>query len=151
MDGLFIFNSLAALWFPAAVILSLSTVCGRWVVLGRMGRRRWAALVPVFSTWEVSEGASGNRALGTLAAAASAAYLLSCLLGFGSHVETTWLHSVISVAWLVAQLVVSDRLARAFGAGPGHAAALVILPFVGYPLLASESRVYLGPADAVTP
>ena len=65
--------------------------------------------------------------------------------------ETTWLHSVISVAWLVAQLVVSDRLARAFGAGPGHAAALVILPFVGYPLLASESRVYRGPVDAVTP
>ena len=144
-------DTMLVIWLPAIVILALSVIGGRWVILRRMGRRRWAALVPVLSTWEVAEGASGNRALSTLAAAASAAYLLSWLLGFGSHVESAWLHNAISVAWLVAQLVVSERLARAFEAGPGHAAALVILPFVGYPLLASKSRIYRGPVDAVTP
>lgn len=54
MDELLITNSIATLWFPAVVILSLATIAGRWVILGKMGRRRWAAIVPVFSTWEVS-------------------------------------------------------------------------------------------------
>ena len=50
MGDLFLINSLMTLWFPAIVILMLSTVAGRWVVLGKMGRRRWAAIIPIFST-----------------------------------------------------------------------------------------------------
>ena len=88
MDNQFLTNSLATLWLPAIVILMLSTIAGRWVVLGKMGRRRWAAIIPIFSTWEVLEGASGNRALSTVASVASAAYLVSFLLGVGRYFET---------------------------------------------------------------
>lgn len=147
MDELLIANSIATLWFPAAVILSLGTIAGRWVVLGKMGRRRWAAIVPVFSTWEVSEGASGNRTLGTVAAASSAALLLSVLLGLGRYFETQWLATLILALWVLTQLVVSERLARAFGAGPGFAAGLVLIPIIAYPLLVMDGKVYLGPVD----
>ena len=147
MEAVFVSSSLAALWLPAIAILSLATVAGRWVALEKMGMRRWAALVPVLSTWEVTRGASGSRALCSLAAAASAATLLSDLLGLGRHLETEWLASLVSVLWLV----VSERLARAFGSGPGLAAGLVVLPIVAYPLLVSGGRVYLGPVDVPKP
>lgn len=147
MDELLIANSIATLWFPAVVILSLATIAGRWVALGKMGRRRWAAIIPIFSTWEVSEGASGNRVLSTVAAAASASLLLSALLGLGRHYETQWLATLALAFWVVTQLVVSERLARSFGAGPGFAAGLVLVPIVTYPLLMMDGKVYLGPVD----
>lgn len=147
MDGKFVANALATLWLPAIVILMLSTIAGRWVVLDKMGRRRWAAIIPVFSTWEVSEGASGNRALSTVASIASAAYLMSALLGVGRYFETQWLATLLLAFWVVTQLIVSERLARAFGAGPGYAAGLVLIPIVAYPLLVMDGKVYLGPVD----
>lgn len=149
MGDLFLINSLSALWLPAIVILMLSTIAGRWVVLGKMGRRRWAAIIPAFSTWEVSEGASGNRTLSVIASAASAAYLVSALLGLGRYFETQWLATLLFAFWVVTQLIVSERLARAFGAGPGYAAGLVLVPIVAYPLLVMDGRVYLGPVDGV--
>ena len=133
MDNQFLTNSLATLWLPAIVILMLSTIAGRWVVLGKMGRRRWAAIIPIFSTWEVSEGASGNRALSTVASVASAAHLVSILLGVGRYFETQWLATLLFAFWVVMQLVVSERLARSFGAGPGYAVGLVLVPIVAYP------------------
>ena len=148
-DNLFLINSLATLWLPAIVILMLSTIAGRWVVLGKMGRRRWAAIIPIFSTWEVSEGASGNRALSTVAFVASAAHLVSFLLGVGRYFETQWLATLLFSLWVVTQLIVSERLARAFGAGPGYAAGLVLVPIVAYPLLVMDGKVYLGPVDGV--
>ena len=147
MDGKFVANALATLWLPAIVILMLGTIAGRWVVLGKMGRRRWAAIIPVFSTWEISEGASGNRALSTAASIASAAYLISALLGVGRYFETQWLATLLLAFWVVTQLIVSERLARAFGAGPGYAAGLVLIPIVAYPLLVMDGKVYLGPVD----
>ena len=147
MDDLFLANSMLTLWFPAVVILSLGTVAGRWAALGKMGRRRWAAIVPVFSTWEVSEGASGSRALSSVSTTASAALLLSVLLGLGRYYESQWVASLIFAFWVVTQLVVSERLARAFGAGPGYAAGLVLIPIVAYPLLMMDGKVYLGPVD----
>ena len=149
MGNQFLTNSLATLWLPAIVILMLSAIAGRWVVLGKMGRRRWAAIIPIFSTWEVSEGASGNRALSTVASVASAAYLVSFLLGVGRYFETQWLATLLFAFWVVTQLIVSERLARAFGAGPGYAAGLVFVPIVAYPLLVMDGKVYLGPVDGV--
>lgn len=147
MDDLFISNTVLTLWFPAVVILSLSVTAGRWVVLGKMGRRRWAALIPIFSTWEVSEGASGNRALSTVASAASAAYFIWGVLGLGGYYVTEWVTALLLALFIVTQLIVSERLARAFGAGPGYAVGLVLVPFVAYPLLVSGNKVYLGPVD----
>lgn len=149
MGDLFLINSLSALWLPAIVILMLSTIAGRWVVLGKMGRRRWAAIVSAFSTWEVSEGASGNRTLSVIASASSAAYLVSALLGLGRYFETQWLATLLFAFWVVTQLIVSERLARAFGAGSGYAAGLVLVPIAAYPLLVMDGRVYLGPVDGV--
>ena len=137
-------DMLLMLWVPAVAILALSVVAGRWVVLGKMGCRRWAALIPLFSDWEVVKGASGSRTLGVVAVAVGAAYLLPVDWALGG---LGWVDAALSVAWLVTQLVVADRLARAFGAGPGYAAALVLLPFIGYPLLTMDGRVYLGPVD----
>ena len=134
---------------PAIVILMLSTIAGRWVALGKMGRRRWAAIVPAFSTWEVSEGASGNRMLSVITSAASAAHLVSALLGLGRYFETQWLATLLFAFWVVTQLIVSERLARAFGAGPGYAAGLVLIPIVAYPLLMMDGKVYLGPVDGI--
>ena len=149
MDGEFVANVLATLWLPAIVILMLGIIAGRWVVLGKMGRRCWAAIIPVFSTWEVSEGASGNRALSTVASIASAACLISALLGVGRYFETQWLATLLLAFWIVTQLIVSERLARAFGAGPGYAAGLVLIPIIAYPLLVMDGKVYLGPVDKV--
>lgn len=151
MEDLFLANTLMTLWFPAVVILMLSTVAGRWAALARMGGRRWAAIIPVFSTWEVCKRASGSRLLGTAASLASAAQLLSVLLGLGRYYETQVIAVLILVLWVVTQLAVSERLARAFGAGPGYAVALVLLPVVGYPLLLADNKVYLGPVDGIAP
>lgn len=149
MGDLFLINSLMTLWLPAIVILMLSTIAGRWVVLGKMGRRRWAAIIPIFSTWEVAEGAAGNRTLSAVVSIASGAQLLSVLLGLGRYFETQWLAALLLALWLVMQLVVSERLARAFGSEPGYGYAIgfVLLPFIAYPLLIADNRVYLGPVD----
>ena len=147
MDDLFISNAMFTLWLPAVVILSLSVTAGRWVVLGKMGRRRWAALIPIFSTWEVSKGASGNRALSTVASTASAAYFIWGVLGLGGYYGTEWVTALLLAFYVATQLIVSERLARAFGAGSGYAVGLVLVPFVAYPLLVSDNKVYLGPVD----
>lgn len=152
MEGLFLTSSLATLWFPAIVILMLSAIAGRWVALGKMGRRRWAAIIPVFSTWEVCAGASGSRSLGVVASAASAACLISLLLGLGRHFESQWVAALLLALWVVTQLVVGERLARSFGARQSHAYAvgLVLLPFIAHPLLVAENKVHLGPVDGIS-
>ena len=60
---------------------------------------------------------------------------------------TEWVTALLLALFIVTQLIVSERLARAFGAGPGYAAGLVLVPFVAYPLLVSGNKVYLGPVD----
>ena len=97
----------------------------------------------------MAKGASGSRALSVVASVASAVQLLSVLFGLGRYFETQWLAALLLALWLVMQLVVSERLARAFGSEPGYgyAIGLVLLPFIAYPLLIADNRVYLGPVD----
>ncbi len=77
------------------------------------------------------------------------ALLLSVLLGLGRYYESQWVASLIFAFWVVTQLIVNERLARAFGAGPGYAAGLVLIPIVAYPLLMMDGKVYLGPVDGI--
>ncbi|MGH3469143.1 MAG: DUF5684 domain-containing protein, partial [Thermocrispum sp.] len=53
---------------------------------------------------------------------------------------------IIPLVSFVILIIVASDLAKSFGKGGGFAVLLILLPFVGYPILRFGSARYLGPA-----
>lgn len=125
-SGAFLF-----VWLVVVAVLVVSL----WKIFEKAGRPGWAALIPVYNVWVMAEvaGKPGWWAL---------LFLLS------------WIPVIGFIIALVVSIVLSMELAKSFGKEPVFALLLILLPVIGYPLLAFGDSAYVGaggePGEAPT-
>lgn len=115
----------------AAVII----IIGMWKVFQKAGRPGWASIVPFYSSWVLYE-ISGKPGW----------WPFISLLGVIPIVNI-----VVYIVALVLSILQSIGLSKRFGKGGGMAALLVILPFIGYPMLGFGDAQYNPNADGTAP
>lgn len=104
-------------------------VVSMWKIFEKAGVEGWKSLIPFYNTWTLAEivGKPGWWGLVPLA-------MLIPLVNF--------------VAWipvLIIQVILMIELAKSFGKDPIYAVLFILLPIVGYPLLAFGDDKYVGP------
>jgi hypothetical protein len=116
----------------AVLIIAVIAIVSMWKVFTKAGKPGWAAIVPIYN------------------------YLvLLQIVGRPWWWILLMLVSVIPfVGWivsLVVAVIVLNDLAKSFGKGTGTTVLLVLLPFIGYPMLAFGDAKYHGPAALNAP
>ncbi len=109
-------------WLAFAVLMLVSS----WKIFTKAGRAGWISLIPVYNAWTLAEiaGKPGWWSLVFLIA---------------------WVPVLGAIAAIVVSIILSIELAKSFGKDPAYAALLILLPFVGYPMLAFGDATYVGP------
>ncbi len=102
-----------------ALIIGIMLV-STWKIFTKAGKPGWAALVPIYNTIVLLEIVN----------------------------KPTWwvVLMFIPVANVVVTILVAIELVRVFGKSDAYAALLILVPIIGYPMLAfSKDAVYRGP------
>lgn len=128
-------GGLAALGAFMGVIILISLVVGifmivcMWKIFTKAGVEGWKAIIPIYNTWVLAEIVGRPGWWG-----------LAPLLGVVPYVG--------GIAAFVVMCIIYVDLAKSFGKTPGFAVLLILLPIVGYPMLAFGDAKYGGPAAA---
>lgn len=102
------------------VVLIAILIASMWRVYTKAGKPGWAAVIPFYN------------------------FIVELEI-IGRPVWWLVLMFIPFVNVVVAVIIAND-LSKSFGRGFGTTALLVILPFIGYPILAWGSATYIGPA-----
>ena len=111
--------------FALAIPLLLLVIVSMWKVFEKAGEAGWKAIIPVYNSWVLAEIAGKPGWWG--------------LAGF--------LGVIPFVGWigaLIVQLIVSIELAKSFGKSPALGVLTMIIPIVGFPILAFGPAKYVG-------
>lgn len=120
--GVIIFSVI--LWIGLYVFLAVCLM----KIFAKAGRQdTWAAWVPIYNMWVLFE-----------IAGRPGWWALSFLLGF--------IPVVGAIVALIVTIIAMIDLAKSFGKDTGYAVLLILLPIVGYPMLAFGDAQYRGPA-----
>lgn len=107
------------IWLAVVVI----SIAGMWKTFEKAGQPGWAAIIPIYNL-----------------------YVITQIVG-----RPWWwlLLALIPIVNLVALIVLSIDMAKAFGKGAGFGIGLAFLPFIFYPILGFGDPAYQGsPAPA---
>jgi hypothetical protein len=121
-------------------ILSLALVVllvvSMWKIFEKAGRPGWAAIVPFYNVYILVQivGRSMNFFW---------AYLALVIV---SMIPIVGL--ITSIGLIVISIILTLDLAKSFGKTTGFAVLMILLPIVGYPMLAFGKDKYVGPAVA---
>lgn len=96
-------------------------IIGIWKVFVKAGKPGWASIVPFYNMWVLTTEIVGRPPL----------WFILMLVPFAN---------------IVAFIVVALDLAKSFGKSTGFAILLIVLPFIGYPMLGFGDAKYMGPA-----
>ena len=110
-----------------AVIVAIITVVAMWKLFTKAGKPGWAAIVPIYN-FLVLLDIVGRPWW----------WILLLLLSFIPFVG--------GIVSLVVTIIVYNDLAKSFGKTTGYTVLLVVLPFIGFPMLAFGDATYKGPA-----
>ena len=112
-----IFAAFAAMWL-IILALYIIAVIGMWKMFEKAGREGWKSLIPIYNMYVLTEisGQSGWM------------FLLCLIPGVGA---------------LIWSIMVSIKLAPAFGKDTGFAIGLILLPFVFYLILGFGKDQYV--------
>ncbi|HUS26696.1 MAG TPA: DUF5684 domain-containing protein [Nevskiaceae bacterium] len=113
------------------LVVAVVLIASMWKMFTKAGKPGWAAIVPIYNLIVLLQII--GRPLWWIVF-----YVLSFIPFVGY---------VIS---LVVDIIVSNDLAKSFGKGTNYTVLLVLLPFIGYPMLAFGDAKYQGPAAAGT-
>lgn len=127
LAGMAIFSGFFLVIWLAVIAFMVVT---HWKIFEKAGQPGWKSIVPVYNFWTLCE--------------------ISGKPGWWSLVVLLMAIPVINfVAWipaLVVAVIVSIELAKSFGKDPMWALLLILVPIVGYPMLAFDKNVkYVGP------
>lgn len=125
--GLAIFSGVFLIVWAAVAIFLIVTM---WKLFEKAGEAGWKSIIPVYNFWVLCE-----------IAGKPGWWSLVVLLGFVPIINF--------VAWipvLIVEILVSIEVAKAFGKEPVWALLLILLPIVGYPMLAFGDAKYTKPA-----
>ena len=111
------FGAFAAMWL---VILALYIIgiIGMWKMFEKAGRPGWKSLIPIYNFYVLTEISGQNGWL----------FLLILIPGVGA---------------LIWSIMVSIKLAPAFGKSTGFAVGLILLPFIFYLILGFDKDQYV--------
>ncbi len=105
-----------------------------WKVFEKAGVEGWKAIIPVYNGWVLAEIAGKPGWWGIVGVA-----------GFIPFVG--W---IASIAALVLSVIISIEIAKAFSKDTAFAVLLILLPFVGYAMLAFSDAKYTAPGGGKT-
>lgn len=113
------FMGITFLFYLAFIVFMLSAM---WKVFTKANRRGWEAIIPIYNTIVMLE-----------------------IVG-----RPVWWIALMLVPFVnvVVAVILMFDIAKAFGKGPGFGLILLLLPFIGFPMLAWGSAQYRGPAAA---
>lgn len=97
-----------------------------WKLFEKAGKPGWAAIVPIYNVWTFAEIAGRPGWWGL-------AFLLSFIPVVGPLLS------------LAVSVILDIDVAKAFGKDPAFAILLVLLPFIGFPMLAFGDAKYTLP------
>lgn len=117
----FLVGALGFMFYLAAIIFGILAIIGMWKVFTKAGEPGWMSLIPFLNTYKLYKIAWGNGWL--------------FLLG------------LIPIVNIVVYIMVSIKMARAFGMGTGFAVGLILLPSIFYLILGFGDSVYYGPVN----
>ena len=116
-------------WVVIAIIIFVSL----WKIFQKAGRPGWEGIIPLYNYYILLVEVVGRPAWWI------AFPIAAIVLGWVPIIG--WL---ISIAFLVVHIIVSNDLSKAFGKGVGFTIGLVILGFIFFPILAFGNAQYLG-------
>lgn len=113
-------------YFIFILVVAVFMAVVMWKVYEKAGKPGWAAIIPVYNVWVFAEiaGRPGWWGLG---------FLLSFIPVVGP------------LAALAVSVILSIDIAKAFGKDTAFAVLLIILPIVGFPMLAFGDAKYTLP------
>lgn len=136
--GLLAGTFLVVLFVVLLPLIIFSIVC-LWKVFEKAGVEGWKSIIPVYNFWVLCE-----------IAGKPGWWSLVVLLG-----AIPLVNFVAWIAILVVQIIVSIELSKRFGKDSAFAILLILLPVVGYAILAFGKATYKGsaggPAKPVAP
>lgn len=127
--GLAVFGGFfMVLWVAVAVIMIVSY----WKIFTKAGREGWISIIPFYNTWTLAEIVGKP--------------------GWWGLLPLLMLIPIINIiAWipvLIMFVIISIELAKSFGKDSVFAVLLILLPVVGYPMLAFSDAKYKAPTGA---
>ena len=121
-----------------AIIISIASL---WRVFTKAGKPGWAAIVPFYNAWVLAEISSNPGWWGLVAA-------LGIFINQTSKASAV--DQLISILCLVLYALIVLGIAKNFKKSTPFAVLLVLLPFIGYPILAYGSSTYKKPKSTTT-
>jgi hypothetical protein len=116
---------LAALFIPL-LVAAVVMIVAMWKIFEKAGKPGWYALIPILNAWTLFE-VSGKPGWWSLVGIAAGIPVVNFIAG---------------PAYLVLFILATISLAEKFGKGGGFVALLILLPIVGYPMLAFGDAKY---------
>lgn len=110
----------AAALIPLCVmaVVLIPAIAGLWKVFEKAGKPGWAAIIPIYNLWVMVEISSKE--------------VLWFVLG------------LVPVINVIASIVILIDIAERFGKGTGFGILLILLPFIGFPMLGFGDAQYQG-------
>jgi hypothetical protein len=107
---------------------------GLWKTFTKAGRPGWAAIIPIYNLWVLFE-ITGKPGWWSL-------LIVPMLIPFVGY--------VIAIIFLVLYILALIELAKRFGKSAAFALLLILLPFIGFPMLGFGSATYRGGNDGAS-
>ncbi len=127
--GLALFSGVfLIIWLAVAAVMIVSM----WKIFEKAGVEGWKAIIPVYNGWVMAEIAGKPGWWG--------------IVGLAGIIPLVGIFA--SLAAFVLYVLIAIELAKAFGKDPVYAALLILLPVVGFPMLAFSDAKYTKPATA---
>ncbi|GFI62566.1 hypothetical protein IMSAG049_01750 [Clostridiales bacterium] len=116
-----IFSIIGSMWTLAVIVFVILMIVGMWKMFEKAGEPGWTSIIPFVNSYMLFKIGWGSGWL--------------FLLGF------------IPIVNIVVGIMLSIKLAKAFGMGTGFAVGLIFLPSIFYMILGFSDAVYYGPAE----
>lgn len=124
-----------------AFVYMVLLLLGQWKTYKKLGLQPWACLIPVYTTWVLSNRLVKREVAIAATVTSAVALLLQYYYRLVDASSTVmYLIAVVALATLVFSCIIMDKLSKTFGYGTGFTVGLVLLPPVFYMILAYGSR-----------
>ncbi len=118
-------------------------VIGLWKVFTKAGVEGWKSVIPYYNIYNIFKISWKPEVFW----AYLVLFIVYMVLSFVGGSIASILCGLAGIALFVLNVIMSYKLAKAFGCGIGFTIGLLIIPFVFYPILGFGSSKYLGPQE----
>ena len=125
------------------IALGAVTMVRNWRIFVKAGKQGWVAIIPFFNTFMMCKVVFGNAWWGCAFLAP-----LVCLPLFFIPFLNILVSFAVNMFVMFVSIMMHVRMALVFGRGGGVIALLILIPIVGYPVLAFGKETHYVPSEA---